>query len=106
RWFDLVKRADQPFGKPIVFTEVGVVPRTGAHLKPWNPNAGAGLDLEEQRAFYEAKCDASSSAINGQYWWAAGPSVPGDLAPQDYNPLGRPAESAMQACYARIEGLR
>jgi hypothetical protein len=105
RWFDLLKRTDQPFGKPIAFTEVGVVPETGAHLKPWNPNAGSGLDLEEQRAFYEATCTASGGAINGLYWWAAGPSVPADLAPADYNPLGRPAESAMQACYARIEGI-
>jgi hypothetical protein len=106
RWFELLKRADQPFGKPIVFTEVGVVPKPASHLKPWNPAAGSGLDLEEQRAYYEATCAAATGVLNGLYWWAAGPSVPVNLAPGDYNPLSRPAESAMQSCYAHVEGVR
>lgn len=105
RWMDVLHRADQPFGKPIVFTEVGVAPKTGAHLKPWNRLAGTGVDLGEQRAYYEATCQAAAGALGGLYWWAAGPSPPGELPPEDYNPLTRPAEAAMQACYAHVEGL-
>lgn len=105
RWLDVLRRADQPFGKPIVFTEVGVAPRTGAHLKPWNRMAGTALNLEEQRAYYEATCRAANGTLGGLYWWAAGPELPSNLPPEDYNPLGRPAETAMQACYAQAEGL-
>jgi hypothetical protein len=102
RWLDLLQGLNRPFGKPIVFTEVGVAPKLGAHLKPWNTQAGTQLDLEEQRAYYEATCAATTRSISGLYWWAAGPGLPGDLAAEDYNPLGRPAEAAMQACYAGL----
>jgi hypothetical protein len=105
RWYDLLKKVDQPFGKPIVFTEVGVAPKTGAHRKPWNREAGTQLDMEEQRAYYEATCATAATVLRGLYWWAAGPALPGALTPDDYNPLGRPAETAMQSCYAKVEGL-
>jgi hypothetical protein len=102
RWLDLLQGLDRPFGKPIVFTEVGVAPKLGAHLKPWNQQAGTQLDLDEQSAYYQATCAATTRAISGLYWWAAGPELPGDLAADDYNPLGRPAETAMQTCYAGL----
>jgi hypothetical protein len=102
RWLDVLQGLDRPFGKPIVFTEVGVAPKLGAHLKPWNTQAGTQLDLDEQRAYYQATCAATTRSISGLYWWAAGPELPGDLAAEDYNPLGRPAEAAMQACYAGL----
>jgi hypothetical protein len=105
RWVDVLKRADQPFGKPIVFTEAGVAPMSGAHLNPWNHLAGSGLDLEEQRAYYEATCGVGGQALGGLYWWFVGPSLPVNLPSDDYNPLGRPAESAMQSCYGHVEGL-
>jgi hypothetical protein len=104
RWLDVLRTADQPFGKPIVFTEVGVAPKTGAHLKPWNREAGTSANLDEQRAYYEATCAAANGALGGLYWWAAGPELPSNLPLDDYNPLGRPAEQAMQSCYAQIEG--
>jgi len=103
RWLGLLQGLDRPFGKPIVFTEVGVAPKTGAHLKPWNRLAGTQVNLDEQRAYYEATCAATTKSISGLYWWAAGPSLPGaDISADDYNPLGRPAEGAMQACYAGL----
>ena len=102
RWLDLLQRLDRAFGKPIVFTEAGVAPKLGAHLEPWNTQAGSQLDLDEQSAYYQATCAATTRSISGLYWWAAGPELPVDLAPDDYNPLGRPAEAAMQACYAGL----
>lgn len=105
RWLDLVKRVDQPYGKPIVFTEIGVVPKVGAQLKPWNREVTGQLDLGAQRAYYEATCTATSSVVSGLFWWSVGPAPASNLAPDDYNPLGRPAEATLQSCYARIEGL-
>jgi hypothetical protein len=104
RWLDLLKAVDRPYGKPIVFTEVGVAPKTGAHLKPWNRQAGTQLNVDEQRDYYQATCAATSTAINGLYWWAAGPALPDNLSPDDYNPLSRPAEAAMRTCYAALPG--
>ena len=104
RWLALIRRTNGPFGKPIVFTEVGVVPKTGAHFRPWDRSIDRPTNLEEQRAYYEATCDAAASAIDGIYWWDVGLSVPVDLAPDDYNPLGRPAEDVIRTCYAKIEG--
>lgn len=105
RWLDLLKRIDQPYGKPIVFTEVGVVPKVGAQLKPWNREVTGQLDLEVQRAYYEATCSAASGVLSGLFWWFVGPAPASNLAPDDYNPLGRPAERALQSCYAGVEGL-
>lgn len=105
RWLDLVKKTDQPYGKPIVFTEVGVVPKVGAQQKPWNRMAGTQLSLDVQRAYYEATCNAASSVVSGLYWWFVGPSPAANLMPDDYSPLGRPAEGTLRSCYARIEGL-
>lgn len=102
RWIALLQGLDRPYGKPIVFTEVGVAPKEGAHLKPWNQRAGTQLDLGEQRDYYAATCAATTPSISGLYWWAAGPELPSGLAADDYNPLSRPAESAMQACYAAL----
>lgn len=105
RWLDLLKRIDQPYGKQLVFTEIGVVPKVGAQLKPWNGEISGQVDPEVQRAYYEATCGATSGVVSGLFWWAVGTAPVSNLAPDDYNPLGRPAEGTMQACYARIQGL-
>jgi hypothetical protein len=105
RWLDLVRRTNQPYGKPIVFTEIGLVPKTGAQQKPWNRLASTQFDLDAQRAYYEAACSATTSTVAGLYWWSAGPTMPANLTPDDYSPLGRPAEGTMHSCYARVEGL-
>lgn len=105
RWLALVRAANEPYHKSVVFTEVGLVPRTGAHLTPWNNAIGGPFDLNEQRSYYEATCSAVPGAVDGMYWWSTGPTLPGALSPSDFNPLGRPAEDVVRSCYASIEGL-
>jgi hypothetical protein len=105
RWLDLVKRFDQPYGKPIVFTELGLVPKVGAQQKPWNPLLPGQFDLGVQRAYYEATCGATSGAVSGLYWWFVSPTTASNLTADDYNPLGRPAERSLQSCYAQAENL-
>lgn len=100
-WIDEMKRADQPSGKPIVMTELGLVPRTGAQLKPWDPSVGRKFDLEQQRAYYQAACQAVKPAVAGAYFWlGTGPELPSDLTSADYSPIGRPAEKEMTRCYS------
>ncbi|HKF75075.1 MAG TPA: hypothetical protein VKF59_02965 [Candidatus Dormibacteraeota bacterium] len=105
RWLAVVQGTNGPYHKSVVFTEVGLVPKTGAHLTPWNGAIGRPFDLNEQRSYYEATCSAVAPAVNGMYWWSTGPTLPGALGPSDFNPLGRPAENVVRTCYAEIEGL-
>jgi hypothetical protein len=104
RWLSLLERVELPFGKPLVFTEVGIVPKAGAHLRPWDSAIRQSLSLEEQRAYYEATCEVTPTVVNGLYWWNTGPSLEGDLTPTDFSPIGRPAEDVVRSCYASIEG--
>ncbi len=104
RWLTLISRIDGPFQKPIVFTEVGVVPKVGAHLRPWDRSINQPLNLEEQRAYYEGTCEAAHGVIAGMYWWDVGPTLPASLAPDEYSPVGRPAEDVVRSCYGSIEG--
>ena len=104
RWLAELQRFDGPYHKPIVFTEVGVVPKAGAHLRPWDSSVSGAFDLDEQRAYYEATCDATPHVVQGLYWWAAGTSLPARLQPSDFDPLSRPAEDVVRSCYAVIEG--
>ncbi len=105
RWLDLVKLIDHPYGKPIVFTEIGVVPKIGAQQKPWNRMVTGQFSLDVQRAYYEATCSATFGVVSGLFWWNIGPAPSSHLAAEDYDPLGRPAEGALQSCYARVQGL-
>lgn len=100
RWIAVMKSADQPYGKPIVLTEVGVVPRTDAYRRPWDPGVSNTSDVEEQRTYYQGTCQAVKSAVAGLYWWETGPELPASLAPDDYNPITRPAEQEVTRCYS------
>jgi hypothetical protein len=104
RWLEELQGFDGSYHKPIVFTEVGVVPRAGAHLRPWDSTVSGAFDLAEQRDYYQATCEAAPKVVQGLYWWAAGLSLPADLQPSDFNPLGRPAEDVVRSCYGVIEG--
>jgi hypothetical protein len=101
RWVTVMKQADLRYGKPIVISELGVAPKTGSQRKPWDPSVSGTFDEEEQRAYYEAACQALRPAVAGLYWWFAGPVLPTNLTPNDYNPLGRPAEQEVARCYSR-----
>lgn len=102
RWLATIERADVPFHKSIVFTEVGLVPKVGAHLRPWDSTIKQAPDLDEQRAYYEATCDTAPGIVDGMYWWVTGTSVANSLAPSDYSPLGRPAEDVVRSCYGTL----
>jgi hypothetical protein len=104
RWLAVIEQANAPFHKSIVFTEVGVVPKTGAHLRPWDSSIRRAPNLDEQQAYYAATCDAVPPAVDGMYWWATGPSLPHGLTPDDYSPLARPAEDVVRSCYAALAG--
>jgi hypothetical protein len=96
-----IRQALAPYGKPVVFTEVGVQSRANAYRRPWVRNPNAPLDMAEQSAYYSGTCQATQGVIKGIYWWGVYLQPPADpLRDGDYTPLGKPAEDAMRSCFA------
>lgn len=99
RWVAIMKQVDQPYGKAIVFSEVGLVPLAGAHRQP-NLYGGDSYDPTEQASYYQASCQALKPMAAGMYWWETGAEVPEAPASDDYTPITRPAEQELASCYA------
>lgn len=97
-YFEGVKQA---YGKPLVFSEVGMRSQAGAFRQPWVWLTNAPVDLEAQRVFYSATCKATKSVVTGYYFWDVDldpPDNPG--ADPNFEFLGKPAEEALSNCYA------
>jgi hypothetical protein len=89
-------------GKPVVITEIGTPSRAGSYLTPWTLQPGAPLDLEAQRRYYQASCNALIGLVPGLYWWYTPLDVsPEPLRDSGYNPIGKPAALEITKCFAR-----
>jgi hypothetical protein len=99
-WMDNWLKNHLPaFRDKVVLTEVGSQSQTNAHKKSWLWNHGGQVDLEDQRRFYQAICEAWKPRVNGIYWWVAELDLPPDpLLDGDFSPLGKPAEEEMRKC--------
>lgn len=76
-WLPYLQQYHERSGKPIMFAEVGVVPRVGAFRNPWNGNNGGRFDPTVQVRYYEGTCQflsdfGDSFSFSGAYWWAVG----------------------------------
>ena len=88
-------------GMPVVVTEVGTASRRGSYRAPSSANLGAPLDLEAQRAYYEATCNALRGVVGGVYWWYTSPyPPPAPLSDKDFDPTGKPAEAELSQCFS------
>lgn len=97
---------------PVMFAEVGTVPRVGSFRTPWNGNNGNRMDLLAQERYYRGTCDfltqfGESFRFRGAYWWAVGfydhfqnqltrAQEEGILT---FNFYDLPAEEALRQCY-------
>jgi hypothetical protein len=83
-------------GKPVVISEMGIIPVDGEQNTPWKgEQAGATLDPTFQATYYQAACQAASATkVEGLYAWEVNLGTPGD-----FDPMGQPAEQAMAACF-------
>jgi hypothetical protein len=98
---DQVRSWTAPYGKPVVFTELGVVARSGAYQRPWVQKSGTPLDQAQQATYYAAACQATRGVVRGLYWWEVDVApLPDPVHDPGYNPLGKPAEDAMRSCYS------
>jgi glycosyl hydrolase family 113 len=87
-------------GMPVVITEVGTASRRGSFRAPSAANAGAPLDLEGQRRYYEAACNVLRGAVRGLYWWNMSPYAPSaPMTDSGFDPTGKPAEAELIQCF-------
>ena len=95
---DLAARA-KAAGKPVVLTEIGVIPYDGVFNTPWDWSSTTAYDPAVQAAYYTSACSVLKPAVSGIYWWNVGLVLP--QAPKGgFNPLVLPAtEASLQECY-------
>ena len=111
-WVGYLQGYAQMLQMPIMFAEVGIVPRVGAFRTPWNGNNGGAMDFSAQVRYYQGTCDflrnfGESFNFRGAYWWAVGfyDHFENQRARADeqgiltYNFYDQPAEETLRQCY-------
>ena len=90
-------------GMLVIVTELGTASRRGSFRAPSAPNSGSPLDLEAQRAYYEAACNVLRGSVRGLYWWYMTPYVlPAPLTDTGFDPTGKPAEAELARCFQGV----
>lgn len=95
------------YGKPVLFTEVGIASQPGANAHPWEDDAGATVDLDVQKNYLQALLDVFRDVpwFGGfMLWsWEAAPPL---SAPQNahYTVQGKPALDVLETSFARWNG--
>ncbi|HVC08414.1 MAG TPA: hypothetical protein VNH15_00560 [Elusimicrobiota bacterium] len=95
------------YGKPVLFTEVGISSQKGANLRPWNFGDFGPLDLQVQKAYLQAFLDTF-----GRDKWCAGfwlwdwEADSRSMGPQDKGQgvRGKPAEKLLENYFKRWRG--
>ena len=64
------------YDKPLLFTEVGFVPRGLTHERPWEDEPGGAFDLDCQTRAVEAVLRGfyGKPWLHGMFWWKVGTS--------------------------------
>lgn len=96
------------YGKPVLFTEIGLAAQRGANLRPWDWHDYDVLDLEVQAAYM----DAFLRAFGGEPWfrgflywaWEADLNRTG---PKDksMSVQGKPAEQVLRRAFQRAKAV-
>jgi len=113
QWLPALRSYYTTLGIPIMFAEVGVIPRSGSFFTPWNGNNGGPLNYQAQVVYYQGTCQflrefGESFGFRGPYWWAVGfydnfenqrvrAEEEGVIT---YNFYDLPAEETLRQCYS------
>ena len=77
----LLESVSKGFGKPLLFTEIGISSQQGADHRPWNYHEFGQIDLDTQKAFFQAFLDVFSRDSNYagflQWSWDLDPNAGG-----------------------------
>jgi hypothetical protein len=93
----------QTWQKPILLTEIGYGSVAGNNRAPYDWQANAALDLQEQANAYQAVFSVfwGKPWLAGMYWWSwsTDPNA-GGAADPGYTPHNKPAEQILRSYYA------
>lgn len=99
-WLKQVAQIESATSKPMVFTELGTTSETGSFTSPWIWQHKTGLNLDDQRRYYAASCQALKTHLRGMYWWAFDlMPLPDPSTDVGYAPDGKPAELEIERCF-------
>jgi hypothetical protein len=95
--------------KAIVLSEVGIAAVAGAYADPaaWLGTVNTPIVPDVQRNWFQAACRAvAKEQVAGIYWWEisfdANPADPAPFESDRLTFLGRPAQQAVQSCFATL----
>ncbi len=99
-WKRWTVRMNRLSGKPVVITEAGMIPVSGAFRTPYAWSLpDRKLDWAAQARYYEATFYAWQPLTRGIYWWCV-PLTADDPDVVGYSPLGSPTETVIQRLFA------
>ena len=94
-----------------ILSEVGLPAIAGAYRDPskWNGIGNPKIVPVVQTNWYRALCAAvQRERIGGIYWWEvsfdADPAQPSLFASDPFTFIGRPSQSVVSACFAKLSG--
>lgn len=85
--------------KPVIITEAGIIPITGAYRTPYAWSLPNKYDPQAQVNYYEATYNAWKPSVHGIYWWAVilGQN-PNEIS---FSPLYLPTEEVIKKHYLK-----
>ncbi len=101
-WVSKLQQVGSSTGKSVVLTELGTTSETGSYRSPYNWKHDSGVNLEAQRLYYAASCQALKPLVGGMYWWVYYLNYFDKTVPAtdtSYQPAGKPAEQEITNCY-------
>ena len=103
-WALELRALSKLWGRPILFTEIGIAAQTGANLKPWAWDDFGPLDQNLQAVYMESflRTFGNETWVAGFFYWAweADAAKTGPLD-KSMSVQGKPAEQVLRRAFAR-----
>ena len=104
-YLPVIESVSRSYGKPVLFTEVGLSSQQGANRKPWDYRDFGPVDAEVQKDYFEAFLNVFGSkpyfAGFLQWCWDLNPDA-GGPADKSMTVQGKPALAVLESYFRRV----
>lgn len=108
-YIPLLKAISWRYGKPLLFTEIGVASQAGSSLKPWAYADSGALDVASQKIYFEAFLEifGQEPYVAGflQWAWAPDPNA-GGLSDKSMTVQGKPALEPLREYFQLMRPIK
>ena len=105
-YLPVIESVSRAYGKPVLFTEVGLSSQKGANRKPWSYRDFGPVDAEVQKDYFEAFLNVFDRkpyfAGFLQWCWDLNPDA-GGAADKSMTVQGKPALAVLENYFRRVE---